>query len=275
MRTRKIAMSKVTLFALALSLFMGAFVLKSQAQESKNYFVVVDFMKVKQGDEAKYVELEKEVWRPIHEERIKQGEIVGWVLYAIHYAGSDDEYNFVTAALFDDPAKLEHTFQVDMEKVHPGKDLDKAFAETLSSRELVRKQLLYRDDFVYPEGGPGDFKYIQVNFMKVKPGNGGAYVEHERKVWKPVHQALVDAGTRWGWSLWECVYPMGAGMPYDYVTVDYYADFSKLGAADIMEAFEKAHPGKMMNELTTETNQVRKQVKAELWEVIDSAWKQE
>lgn len=48
-------------------------------------------------------------------------------LVCVRFAGADDEYNFVTVALFDDPAKLGHTFSVDVEKGHPGKDLDELF----------------------------------------------------------------------------------------------------------------------------------------------------
>jgi hypothetical protein len=110
--------------------------------------------------------------------------------------------------------------------------------------------------------------------MKVKPGEGGAYVDNEQTVWKPVHQELINAGTRVGWSLWQGVYPFGTAMPYDYVTVDYFADFSKLNAADTEAAFNNAHSGKDMDELFRSTTNARSHVRAELWEVLDSVWKE-
>ncbi len=274
MKAKNYMIQRAILFVLAMVFVFGASPVIGYAQDEPVLFGVVDFMKVKQGDEANYVDLEKTVWKPIHQERINQGEIVGWVLYGVKYAGADDEYNFVTVALFDDPAKLEHTFSLDVEQVHPGKDVDKLFQETMDSRQLIRQNLISRVDAVYPEGGPGDFKYIQVNYMKVKPGEGGSYVENELSVWKPVHQELINAGSRVGWSLWQVVFPFGTSLPYDYVTVDYYADFSKLGAADTEAAFSKAHAGKDMDKLFTETMNSRSHVRAELWEVLDSVWKQ-
>ncbi|WP_299578199.1 hypothetical protein [uncultured Sunxiuqinia sp.] len=274
MSTKDDMSRKVMRWALAIAFVFGAGLFTSQAQDEPSLFAVVDFMKVEAGDEGKYVDLEQKVWKPIHQERINQGEIIGWVLYRIHYTGADDEYNFVTVALFDDPAKLEHTFSVDMEKVHPEADLDELFEETMDSRQLVRQVLIRRVGAVYPEGGPGNFKYIQVNSMKVKPGHGGAYVNNEMNVWRPVHQALINADTRSGWSLWQSVYPFGESLPFDYVTVDYFADFSKLGAADVYGAFENAHAGKDIDMLMQETNESRSHVRAELWEVLDSVWKE-
>ncbi len=274
MKTKSNMMQKGMLLAMAMAFVFGALPMTVYAQDQPAIFAVVDFMKVKQGGEANYVDLEKTVWKPIHQERINQGEIIGWILYGVRYAGADDEYNFVTVALFDDPAKLEHTFSVDVEKVHPGKDLDELFQKTMDSRQLIRQSLIRRVDAVYPEGGPGDFKYIQVNYMKVKQGEGGSYVDNELTVWKPVHQELINAGSRAGWSLWQGVFPFGTGMPHDYVTVDYFADFSKLGAADTEAAFNKAHAGKDMDELFLSTNNSRSHVRAELWEVLDSVWKE-
>lgn len=274
MRTKNYMMRKTMLFAVTMAFVFGALPMTGYAQDEPAIFAVVDFMKVKQGDEGNYVDLEKTVWKPIHQERINQSEIVGWVLYRVHYTGSDDEYNFVTVALFDDPAKLEQTFSVDVEKVHPGKDLDELFQKTMDSRQLVRQNLIRRVDGVFPEGGPGDFKYIQVNYMKVNPGGGGSYVDNELTVWKPVHQELINAGTRAGWSLWQGTFPFGTNMPYDFVTVDYFADFSKLGAADTEAAFNKAHSGKDIDELFSATTNSRSHVRAELWEVLDSVWKE-
>jgi hypothetical protein len=160
MKTKNYMMQKTMLIALAMVVVFGALPMMGYAQDQPAIFAVVDFMKVKQGDGEKYVDLEKTVWKPIHQERINQGEIIGWVLYGVRYTGSDDEYNYVTVALFDDPDKLEQTFAVDVEQVHPGKDVDKLFQETMDSRQLVRQNLISRVDAVYPEGGPGDFKYL-------------------------------------------------------------------------------------------------------------------
>ncbi|HKJ42684.1 MAG TPA: hypothetical protein VKA27_11360 [Sunxiuqinia sp.] len=243
--------------------------LKTLAQENHPTFAVVDFMKVNQGDEDKYVQVEENYWKPIHQERIKDGEIVAWELYKVRYTGTDDEYNFVTVTLFDDPAKLEHPLQVDWEKIKPEADLDKMFAETMASRQLVKKILFMQLDGVDAGENGQPVKYLQVNFMKVKPGGESAYVANEQKVWKPVHQEFVKNGTRAGWSIWQTLYPNGAGEPYQYVTVDDYNSFAQLGQADFQAAFKKAHGDEDVSELLKETDQARTLEKSELWELLD------
>ncbi len=263
-RTRAIAWAIV--FGLATIPFMAF------AQEP-TVFAVVEYMKVKQGDEQKYVDLERNYWKKIHQERVKNGEIVRWILYEVRFAGSNDEYNFVTGTIVTDPNKLENPFAgIDPEKILPGEDVDKIMQETSESRQLVKRNLIRMVSAVNPESGPVPFNYIQVDFMKVKPGNDNMYIDVETKVWRPVHQQFINDGARVGWSLWQTVFPTGSGLEYQYATTNFISDFSKIGAADYNGAFSKVHSGKNIDKLMEETNNSRELVRSELWRVVDSAF---
>ncbi len=273
---------KYKIFTNAMVVFMilvvalGVLPALGNAQENEPpLFALVECMKVMPQNEESYLEIEKKIWKPLHLERIKQGNIVGWFLYKVWFTGSNDSYNYVTVTLFANPANLEDSWKnVDMAKVLPGKDIDKMFRETLESRDMVSSSLINRQASVYREGGPGDFKFIQLDYMKVEQGKEGDYWDAEMDIWKPVHNAFIKAGSRVGWSLWGRVFPSGAGLDYQYATVNYMADFSKIGTADYNDAFGKAHPGKNMDELFAKTNATRVLVKSELWEVIDKAFPQ-
>ncbi len=258
------------------TVILCAFPMMSHAQENDpQLFALVECMKVKPENESKYLEIEKNIWKPLHLERAKQGNIVGWFLYKVWFTGTDDKYNYVTVTLFSDPLKIENSWKnVDQAKILPGKDLDAAMKETGESREMVSSSLINRQASVYREGGPGDFKYIQLDYMKVEQGKENDYWDSETNIWKPVHQEFIKAGSRVGWSLWGRVFPSGAGLDYQYVTVNYMADFSKIGVADYNDAFAKAHAGKNMDDLFAKTNASRVLVKSELWEVIDKAFAQ-
>lgn len=241
------------------------------AQE--NTLIEVGLMKVKPGDEEKYLELEQKAWKPIHQERINKGNLVGWILYEVMYSGADDAYNYVTINVYADPANLENPFQgIDFEKIHPGKDIDKLFKKTVNTRTQVRRQLLSRANYAYPEGSanPGPHKYIVVNYMKTIPG--GNFMQLEEELAKPTSQELINNGDWAGWSVWSNVFPRGTGMESDVVTVDYFADFAKIGSANYMQAFEKAHPGKEWSDFGEKIGNARKMVRSELWKVIDSAF---
>lgn len=242
------------------------------AQQNTNLLIEVDLMKVNPGEEGNYVELEQKVWKPIHQERINKGLIVGWVLYKVMYSGANDEYNYATVNVYANPASLENSYQgIDFEKIHPGKDVNKEFEKTLNTRTIVRKQLLSRGNYAYPGGGesPGPHKYIVVNYMKTIPG--GNFMQVENELAKPVSQELIKNGDWAGWSLWSNVFPRGTGMESNVVTVDYYPDFTKLGSMNYQEAFKKAHPDKEWSEFGEKIGNSRNMVRSELWKVIDSA----
>lgn len=254
------------------ALLLAALPMIGSAQnQASPVFAVVEYMKVKQGDEQKYIDLERDYWKKIHQQRIKNGEIVRWVLYEVRFAGSNDEYNYVTVALVNDPAKLENPFEgINPGTVLPGENVDRIMQETNESRQLVRRDLITMVSSTSMEGTPAPFEYIEVNFMKIKPGNEGAYMDVENNIWKPVHQQLVNDNSRVGWAVWQIIYPAGAGNRYQYVTTNYYSDFSKLGAADMGGSFSKAHPGKDINQLMQKTNDSREHVRTELWREVDS-----
>ncbi|HSO87712.1 MAG TPA: hypothetical protein VLQ91_14240 [Draconibacterium sp.] len=249
--------------------------LTNAQQNDPPLFALVECMKVKPENESRYLEVEKNIWKPLHIERAKQGNIVGWFLYKVRFTGTNDAYNYVTVTLFSNPANLEDPWKnIDPVKVLPGKDLDAVMKETGESRDLVSASVINRMASVYRDGGPGDFKYIQLDYMKVEQGKDNEYIDVETNVWKAVHQEFIKAGSRVGWSLWGRVFPSGAGLDYQYATVNYFSDFSKIGVADYNDAFSKAHAGKNTDDLFAKTNASRVLVKSELWEVVDKAFAQ-
>lgn len=259
----------ILIIAMAVSFMAGTVM----AQQNTNLFIEVDLMKVKPGEEGNYVELEQKIWKPLHQERINKGIIVGWVLYQVMYTGADDAYNYATVNVYANPANLENPYQgIDAGKIIPGIDVQKEIGKTLNARTLVKKQLLSRANYAYPGGGenPAPHKYIVVNYMKTIPG--GNFVEVENELAKPVSQELIKNGDWAGWSLWSNVFPRGAGMESNFVTVDYFSDYSKIGSANYRQAFEKAHPGKDWSEFANKVGNSRNMVRSELWKVIDAVF---
>lgn len=257
-------------YVLIICMAVGIMPRMGMAQENTNVFIEVGLMKVKPGDGADYVELEQKIWKPIHQERINQGKLVGWILYQVMYTGTDDAYNYVTVNVYANRANLENRSQgIDIEKILPGVDIQKEYEKTLNTRKMVKVQLMSRANYAYPEGGerPGPHKYIVVNYMKTIPG--GNFMQLENELAKPVSQELIKNGDWAGWSVWSNVFPRGTGMESNVVTVDYFSDFSKIGSANYRQAFQKAHPGKEWSEFGDKIGNSRIMVRSELWKVID------
>jgi len=240
----------------------------AMAQDTPVY-ALVEFMKTSPENESKYVDLEMNVWKKLHQERINRGLIVGWYLYRVQYTAANDPYNYVTVTLFNDRSKLENYWgDIDPATVLPDTDIDEVFEETIESRDLVSSNLMNRIDMLYPPGSP-EFKYLQLDYMKVKQGHDGEYVDTEVNMWKPIHQQFINAGSRIGWSLWGRIFPSGYGLDFQYVTVNYFSDYSQIGTANYNDAYIKANLGMSINEISEITNKSRLLVKSELWEVID------
>lgn len=57
---------------------------------------LVGFMKVPQGGESEYRKLEREIWKPMHQEWVNQGKMAGWYLWYVPYpSGTNAEYHYV------------------------------------------------------------------------------------------------------------------------------------------------------------------------------------
>lgn len=232
-------------------------------------FLQTDFMKVEAGKDQDYIAVEKDIWKKIHQARINQGDILAWQLYRVNFTGTNSEYNYATVTVFEDFAKV-HSGAITEELLTnalPEIAISDILTKTLESRQLVKSELFQNLASVGEPESPSPF--IQVDCMQVKEGNAGMYVEVETELWQPLHQELVNAGQRNFWGLYALWYPGGTGREYQYVTVNAVSDFTKLASFDYEAAFEKAHPGKDVNEAMEKTTASRSLVRSELWELVD------
>ncbi len=138
----------------AVSFLAGAVIPTALTQSgSSSSYVLVNYMKVDPAKESAYVQMEREVWKPIHQQRVKEGKMQSWALYAVRFPGGDNkEYTYLTVETYksiqdaegslDDSAAMASI----LKKVHPNKTLDQLFAQALSNRSLVRGEVLKRID---------------------------------------------------------------------------------------------------------------------------------
>ncbi len=256
-----------------LVLFLFACTLSHQTLQGQNrLYALVEYMKTAPGKEWQYTELESKFWKPVHQARINQGEIIAWMLYHIRYTADGDPYNYATVTIYADPSQLENKWTVDPIKVHPDKDVERLIEETDNSRTLVIKNLLFQQNGVVTNPTGPDPKFLEVDYMAVQQGTDQQYLQLEDELWKPVHQALLSEGQRAGWSLWGRMYPSGYGLDYQYITVNDFATFDQIGQTNFEKTIRKCHPKLSLEEFEKRTNDSRVLVKSELWELLDAAY---
>ena len=80
-------------------------------------------------------------------------------------------------------------------------------------------------------------QFVEVDYMKVAPGQDDAYLQVEQKMWKPIHEARVKAGNAVAWYLYRVVSPSGSQVDHNYATVAVYSSF---------EAMENPYPNELL-----------------------------
>jgi hypothetical protein len=122
----------------------------SVGKANKGGYLVVNYMKT--ADLNGWLKLEKELWKPIAEQMVKDGVTSGWSLN-IRALGqeSDLPYRGVTVDVFpswDAVFKGDPQFADRVKKVHPDKDLNAMFEQIEKSRTMIKSELYAIDDMI-------------------------------------------------------------------------------------------------------------------------------
>lgn len=259
-----------SLFLLA-AFLMSSFILIAQNTQT---FFIVETMKSTPGKTDEYVKAEREVWKRIHQERIKQGLITGWNFYAVRSpAGASAPYDYVTVTLVEGWNKLENPWgtmwTTGMEKLLTKEQLAVANG-TGKLRDLTTSTVFYGADFVAADPkATTPAKYQMINYMKVKEGMTDEYMNMETQLVKPMHIEMMKTGGRSAWGLYGRVFG-GTNNPFDFVTSDFFNKWSDMNAAgSYSKTLEKVHPKMSMAYLEKRITETRDLVNQELWELID------
>lgn len=134
----------------AVSFVAGSLTAAAYTQSQQPPLVVdVSFMKVEPGKVGEYLRLERELWKPVHQDRIRSGHMRSWSLYRVDFPyGTETPYNFVTLNVYNSSEDLEREFVPVFEKVHRNIKIDDVFSRTLAARRLARGELWRRIDHV-------------------------------------------------------------------------------------------------------------------------------
>ncbi len=244
------------------------------AQSNQPLFFLVDYMKATPGKSTDYVNAEKGVWKKIHQERKRRGLIQSWYMYAVSYAGTASEYDYVTVTVVSGFDKLENPwgdlFNGGLEKLLT-KDEYAAANGVGALRNLLRTEVYYGEDFVVANpNSTVPSKYLVVNYMDVPTGGWDRYYNMEERLIKPLHVEMMKGGGRAGWGFYSRFLPRGDGMATDAVTIDFFDKWSDMAkGGDYAKAMEKVHPGYSQQYIENEIGESRNLVLTEMWEVLD------
>jgi hypothetical protein len=240
--------------------------------ESTPVTAQVSYIQVQPDRVGDYLSIEREFWKPLQQERVDDGDILSWQLYEVRIpTGTAQDYQYVVITLYDDLDVVANPdFEKYVERVHPDRDANAAVRRTNEVRQWQRNELWFQRDRVVPQTPSSEpAPFMMVDYVNTPPGGEGDYIRFEQDVWKPIHQARIDAGAMSGWSLWQMGIPDGTSQSYNHRTVRAYRRMSEIPGSFPPEVFEEVHPDRTIDEILQETRAQRELAQRELWELID------
>ncbi len=244
------------------------------AQNAERSYVIAEYMKVKPGMNAKYLECEK-VWKMIQQERKKAGLITGWEIeQVIMPSGTHAEYEYLTITHlknWDAIDKLNNSWD-DKTWAMLTKNLTAAQKELANNaelyRDLIKREIWAASDMAFgPNGGQAKFRVE--NFMKIPANGWDDWMEMETRFVKPVHLKNIELGNRAGWIITTMVFPHGEVYPYDASTVDFYNTWADMDK-DEGATWETVYPDMSNAHIGNRIESTRTLVRSEVRMLIDA-----
>jgi len=215
------------------------------AQQAPTGYHNVACLKVKSESNTEFRKWVAEDVHKLAQSRVDGGTYSQWfVLRAVLPSGHSAECDYLIVSMYPGipPAPL------GLEEL--GGALKKAGITATAQQYVDRRTALttlISNSMFQNQASVGSFKkddYFVVNYMKVANDNFEDYVAWEKKVWKPLAEAMAKDGIRTGWSLNTRVLPSGSDQPFQAVTVDVFPNWESIYKDDtqFVDRWHKVHP---------------------------------
>jgi hypothetical protein len=176
----------------------------------------IQYRYVPADQESKFLERETKHWSKIAESAIKKGQMLSWSLWrqvgVMGHGEMAPNYVFVNTYESLDQMDPDKVWTDNMDALGDVKPED---IETNSFTHTTHEYYIQSEDNV-----PGNYKYALVNYAK--PTDLGAFIQENKTLWKPLHEASVsnvlNGMTYWGMS--SVIYPAGNQAGFSVFTVD-------------------------------------------------------
>ncbi len=110
----------------------------------KGFIAVFNYFKGKPGKtNDDHIKMENKIWKPVHEMRIKDGKMKGWLTLSLSMPyGTAMPYDMATIDVYTDMKQyLTPWTDSYLKKAHPGKDVAALFKETNETTDLLRSEV--------------------------------------------------------------------------------------------------------------------------------------
>lgn len=106
-------------------------------------YVQVDYMRTTSGKASEYIKAEKDWFKPVHADFVKQGKKEDWGLYSMEMPYSETVgYDFITANFFSNITQVSSgNYAETFKKLFPDKNMNDVWNSMLGLRKIIRSEL--------------------------------------------------------------------------------------------------------------------------------------
>lgn len=232
-------------------------------------YAMFEFMKVEPG--ADYHKMAREIWMPVHRERVRLGLIKSWSLWGMRFpGGTSREYDVIAVTNFDKFADVENSYPPEVfKRAHPKMTDAERDSRTNATRKMVRTEVAAVLDGTEAAPSSQSPRYAFIGYMQPEYGKTRQYVELERRYWKPIHQDRVARGILRSWVLYGVRFPGGTSREYSHFTIQLLDRFQDLEAQYPEGIWEKVHPNVKQDDIDARTNAARKMVRTDVLTLME------
>ncbi|QIA08146.1 hypothetical protein [Draconibacterium halophilum] len=201
-------------------------------EEDQPLYILLEFMSVSDEMNDNYWEVE-EFWSKIHQQRIADNNILGWDLWAMNPAGTEQGSQYFTVTLFSSMAAMFEgipgdKFEGYLQSAYPDLSEDERnemMTKTVKSRDMAH-QVFCKE--INTTSGDFNMELGTVVVMDIMKQEHDSYEKVENEIFKPWHQQLVDNGQKGAWGLLRVILPAGSEAAGSHITYSMYKDYSQL-----------------------------------------------
>lgn len=180
----------------------------------------VQYRAVPADRETEFVENETMHWAKVAQSAIEKGQMEAWHLWRKVGVSEPGSPNYVIVNDFKSLDAMDQS-AVWSEENMKAMDADPNAVATNSYAPTVAEYWFQVEDVV-----PGSSKYALVNYAK--PDDLAAFINENKELWKPLHQANVnsDNDPLSSWVLMSVIYPTGNTNKFTAVAIDGFNDMT-------------------------------------------------
>jgi len=113
-------------------------------------YIIIDYMKVRDGMANEYVKVETEDWKPFHQLLVNENKMASWGLWGqVFTSGGKTAHDYVTSNAYSSYDQIGNiNYAETFKRANPTKDVQASFERADKSRDRVRSELWEMIDFI-------------------------------------------------------------------------------------------------------------------------------